>query len=82
MFISDQPVGSGKVSITTARAKETQQSGRQTLQTGSVATQMARDDYKKLSPKTLVIALVVVALALVMIVCLVVAWLCLRERKR
>ena len=82
MLISDQPVGSGKVLITTPRIKETLPSERHTLQTGNVAAVMGRDDSKKHSSKTLLIALVVVALVLVIIVCLLVVWLRLRERKQ
>ena len=80
MLISDQPVGSGKVLISTPRAKVTQPSERHTLQTGNIATKMARDDSKTLSSKKLIIALVVVAIAVVMIVCMLV-WLN-RRRKR
>ncbi|XP_044162875.1 uncharacterized protein LOC122947546 [Acropora millepora] len=78
----DQPVGSGEDLITTPIAKETQQSGKQKLQTGNAATEMIRDNSSKRSSKTLMISLVVVALALVIIICLLVAWLRLRGRKR
>ncbi|XP_015780645.1 PREDICTED: coagulation factor VIII-like [Acropora digitifera] len=78
----DQPVGSGGVLITTPNKKETQQSGRQALQTGNSATEMVKDSSRKRSSKTLMIALVVVALALVIIICLLAAWLHLRGRKR
>ena len=82
MLISDQPVGSGNVLMTTPRAKGTQQSGRHTLQTVIVARAMVNDSSRKRSSKTVMIALIVVALALVIIICLLVAWLRLRGRKR
>ena len=82
MLISDQPVGSGEVLITTPIAKETQQSGRQNLQTGNAATEMVKDNSSKRSSKPLMISLVVVALALVIIICLLLAWFRLRGRKR
>ena len=82
MLISDQPVGSGGVLITTPNEKETQQSGRHALQTGNSATEMVKDSSRKRSSKTLMVALVVVALALVIIICLLAAWLHLRGRKR
>ena len=81
MFISDQPVGSGKVLITTPRAKETLLSERHTLQSGNIATQTARDDSKKRSSKTWIIALVVVAIAVVIIISLLVWFNRLRRRK-
>ena len=82
MLISDQPVGSGEVLITTPRAKETLPSERRTLQTGNVAAEIARDD-----SKTIIIVIIVVAIAVVIIIfataiiCLLL-WSCPRERKR
>ena len=82
IFISDQPVGSDKLLITTPKAKETLPSERHTLQTGNVATQMAKDDSKKHSFKTLLIALVVVSIAVVVIICSLVWFYHLQERKQ
>lgn len=77
MLISDQPVGRGKVLITTPTAKETLPSERHTLKAGNITTQIARDDSKKHSYKTLHVFL---AIAVVIVICLFV-WLCLRKRK-
>jgi len=81
IFISDQTVRSVKVLITTPRAKETLPSERHTLQTGNVALQMARDDSKKHSFKTWIIALVVVAIAAMVISSLLV-WFYRLQRKK
>ena len=82
MLISGQPVESGEGLMTPPSAEGAQQSGGQALQTGNVAKEMVNDSSRKRASKTVMIALIVVALALVIIICLLVAWLRLRGRKR
>ena len=81
IYISDQLVESGKVLITTPRAKETLPSERHSLQTGNIA-QIARGDSKNPSSKKLIISLAVVGVAVVIIVICLLVWLNrLRKRK-
>ena len=81
MFISDQPFGSSKVLITTEGGEKTLPTESETLK-HSITTQMDRDNSREGSSKTLLIALVGVASALVIIIiCLLVAWLCRRRSK-
>ncbi|XP_067043280.1 discoidin, CUB and LCCL domain-containing protein 2-like isoform X2 [Acropora muricata] len=71
---TDQLIESGKVLITTPRAKETLPSERHSLQTGNIAA-IARDDSKKPSSEKLITALVVVGVAVVIIVICLLVWL-------
>ena len=77
MFISDQPVGSSEVLITTQGGEKALPTESETL---NITTPMVRDNSSEGSSKTLIIAPVVVALALVIIIiCSLVAW---RRRQR
>lgn len=80
MFISDQPVGISEVLITTQGWEKALPTESETL---NITTPMVRDNPSEGSSKTLIIASVVVALALVIIIiCSLVAWRCRQRRKR
>lgn len=81
IFISEQPVGSRKVMVTTQGGKNTLPSESETV---NGTTQMPRDDPKKHSSKALIISIVAAVLAVVIIIitCLLVHYFnCLRKRR-
>ena len=79
MFISDQPVISSEVLITTQGGEKALPTETETL---NITTQMVRDKSREGSSETLMIALVVALALVIIIVCLPVAWCCRRRRKR
>ena len=79
MFISEKPVISSEVFITTQGGEKALPTETETL---NITTPMVRDNSREGSSKTLMIALVVALALVIIIICLLVAWCRCRRRKR